>query len=207
LAYQIHFPREILQDNSISNIQKNILIYMYLYADYDYCCMSSPQDIAKDLDLQYQNISKYVKKMPKYVEVIRNPKNKSKVWYNLLIKPTQDFDQFDSQIYKQFKKQPNIIIEYFKFQVTYKLVRILKSQGKIDSMDKFMHAKIAKTSYVEFSAIEEILVSNGLLETEDYHVKFPRDPNYEAQIKTFEKNYKSKRDEKKKLKEKSKIEN
>lgn len=210
MNYQIFFPREILQDKTINNQQKNLLIYMYLWADVDHICRKNVTQISNDLNIKVPNIPKlihgiksknknneivYLGGLDKYIEVIKETFDQRKKQYKLKIIPKRDFDQLDSVIYKQFKKDANLIVEYFKFQVTYKLVRVLRSECKIENMDRFTHAKIAKIEYSEFCKIEEMLVENGLLSAQDYYISFTKQQDYEKEIKEFIYNSKNKENE------------
>jgi len=171
MGYQIHFPRKILQDETITNKQKNILIYMYLTANADNVCRSSSKQIAENLGYNcYQNVSQQLKLISNnnYIKIIKNPAKKNELWYKLVLPSNKNFIQLDSILWKQFQKQHDLIVEYFKFKNSYYLIRLLKSQNKSEC-DEFMHAKLGNYNYLNFCEIKENLYNNELIIFNDYN--------------------------------------
>lgn len=181
----VHIPRMILEDENISNIQKNILIYLYIYMNpITNITKIKNVTLANDLNLQQQNISKYLKGLEKYVTIIKNPTDKKQNWYKLM-ENKKDFIQIDSQLYRQWKTNPNIIIEYLKYKNSYFLIRLLSENNKDFKLNRFEHAKYGGWDYLYFCKMEQELYNNGFIDWVDYYVSFNKENDIEQQIKQF----------------------
>lgn len=193
MNYQIHFPRTLLQDNTITNKQKNILMLLYLYRNADGITRLTPQDIQKELGFKnYQEVSRQIKLLidKEYVQITKNPQLKTETFYKLIIDNKDNFIQLDSQLYKQFKKFHDLIVEYFYYKNVYMLVGALKIINN-RSYDEFEFIKIGNYKYNKYCDIKKDLYDNGLITLDDYKVNFVKEQDVEMQVKFFAENYKS----------------
>jgi DNA-binding MarR family transcriptional regulator len=190
MADYINLPRKILEDDEISNIQKNLLVNLYAYMNpITNISKISIQTLAKDLNLKHQNISKHLQGLKQYVEVIKNPANKKENWYKLMPN-NKNFIELDFKLYRQWRTKPKLIIEYFKYKNSYFLIRLFKETRKDFKPNRFEHSKWGGYEYDKFCQIEKDLYDNGFIDWASYYVDFIKEDMIEAQIKNFIENYK-----------------
>lgn len=160
---QIHFPNEILMDERLNNKTKNILLLLYMMKNNKYEVFMTTKDIANSTDIAWpQHVSSYLKKSHQYVDTskIITSSGKRNV-YKLILHPNDNFTRISMELYKKYRKNSDLIINYLKV----KFVHFLATKNGTREADIEDYIIIGHWTYEEFIGTINVLQYFGLIKS------------------------------------------
>ncbi len=136
----IHVPTDIIFNSELNNLQKNILILFYLYKDMSNQCYLTQNEIASIVSKSKQLIHLSLKNehINKYIDIVSSKGKYGGIQniYKLKLIPNKSnnikFERINTKIYKQFKHNSDIVINYIKLKNAW---FILKNNENADDDD------------------------------------------------------------------------